>query len=109
MSGPNVDFGAGELQVRSRSILAGVSIGAEIPSSPTFSLVPAAGLAYVAERATLEIPGSPKETLRETYGIVDAGIGVVFNQRLTVRISASIPVGIDEASSSLGLAFGVNF
>jgi len=70
---------------------------------------PAGAFYLVNERVTLTVPVLPTDTVTENYGILDAGVGVVFSQRVTARVSGSLPVGVDDASSIITLNFGVNF
>ncbi len=101
--------GLGFLKIRSRSLLAGVSVGAVTTASPTVALVPTAGLSYVDERAKVHAPGSSRQTVTDSYGVLDAGLGLVVNRRFMVQVGAGFPFGIDDAGSSFSLSAGMNF
>jgi hypothetical protein len=111
LGGPDIDLGPGEgtAEIRSTSYGAGFSIGGVATETATLSLVPAASLMYIAEKATVKAPGFDDEDISDSYGVFSGGVGLVFNRTVTIGGSVDIPLGLEDASNSFTLSFSINF
>lgn len=107
-SGPDIDTGFGTASTSVHAFALGGSIGGSIPVSPTVAFVPFGGAEFDIAQAKVSFGGS-SETNSENYTIVTLGAGFVFNRTLTIQPSVHIPMGLEGAKSSFGLAFGYNF
>jgi hypothetical protein len=85
-----------------RAIWFGGSAGGLSRVSAHLSLVPFAGAAYMNSRIT-----ASGRSATDDYVEITAGLGIVF-KRLTVRPALSVPMGLEEGSSSFGLEFAFN-
>lgn len=99
-----------EAETSIRTFSAGLSLGAMVPSSPNFSLVPFGGLSYANSKASLEIDGEEfGDSEAENYFVLDLGLGLVLNRSFTIRPTIGIPIGLDEADPNFGVSFHINF
>ena len=95
--------------ITSRALSGGFMLGSVASTSPTLSIVPAAGIFYVHERAKIDSNIFLDEEATEDYGVITLAAGFVFNQRVTVRPNIAIPVGLDDADPTFGVGFAFNF
>jgi hypothetical protein len=93
---------------RSQAFTFGLAAGGELFRSERLAIVPSlsVGFAYTAAtRSTLLSAG----TDTETFGLAGAAIGFVLSDRLSVRPSVSIPIGLDGADPVYGVGFALNY
>jgi hypothetical protein len=64
------------------------------------------GFAYTGTTATGLLA---TVTENETYGLAGAAIGLLLNDRLSVRPSVSFPIGLDGADPIFGIGFALNY
>jgi hypothetical protein len=101
-------FEGEEIEGTVRSITGGVSVGTSIASSTSIGLLPFATLSIVRQSASFEGFGLD-ESVSETGGALDLGLGLVFGQRFTVRPAVSIPMGFEGADAQFGVSLHYNF
>lgn len=101
----NVDF-------ENRTLLAsaGFSIGAPVGLSTAVNLVPFGGLRLIYDRLKQTRSDSDAEaTVTDSYGALDLGAGLTFNDRFTARPAVTIPIGVEGADSRFSLLFALHF
>ena len=107
--GPNDIEGTG-FDASGRSLRFGVMIGTALPSSPTVKIVPNGGLSFAYTKAEIEdADGDTVLEGSESYGILNLGLGFVFNSRVGVAPAVQIPVGLEDADATFGLNVSLNF
>ena len=100
------DFDEFESSVNSFGL--GGALGGIMSSSPSFDFVPFVSGMFV--RATISASGGGfSESDSENYGVLSIGAGFVMNHTVTLRPTASFPVGLEGAKPSFGLSLGFNF
>jgi hypothetical protein len=99
--------GGVSVELSSRQLSAGFSIGGVVSSTPTFAFVPAVSLIYTNEK--LESEGVFEFEESEDYGVIGLAAGFIFNQRITVRPNIAFPVGLDDSDPTFGIGLGINF
>jgi len=113
-SGPNnVDyFGDGSLilDFNETDLAFGVIFGAVPAMDGSTRLIPSAGFTVVSASAKVKDDVSGQSnTQSETFELVGLGLGIVFNQTVTVRPGVHIPMGLQGASTTFGAIVSVNF
>lgn len=105
--GPS-DFDGNGTDFRSRAFTFGLAAGGELFRSDRIAIVPSLsmGFAYTGVTATGLIA---TVTESETYGLAGAAIGLVLNNRLSVRPSISFPIGLEGADPIYGIGFALNY
>lgn len=105
----SVDVGDGGLgvEISSRQLQVGLSIGAVASTTPTFAFVPAMAVFYANEN--VESKGAVEFDESDDYGVITLAAGLVFNQRVTLRPNLAFPVGLDDADPMYGVAIAFNF
>jgi len=106
--GPNVDTGFGDLEVGTLSLGAGAAFGGAVYSTEGLQLLPFASAQLAYARMKMEFDGE-SESESETFGVLNLGMGFLFNRRFGVRPSLAIPVGLEDADPVFGLSFVVGF
>jgi hypothetical protein len=86
----------------------GLAVGTSLPGGPRMQIVPTGGLglAYLKVKAD---NGTTSSSASETYGLMNLGVGFIFNSQIAVRPLISIPLGLDGGDTSFGLTVGYNF
>ena len=85
----------------------GVALGVSVTAAPTVSVIPFGSFAYYYARATVSATGYGSASGSDSYGIAGVGIGLLLNQRITLRPSVSFPVGLEGSNPIFN--FGVGF
>jgi hypothetical protein len=106
-SGPNDVFGSG-VDLSSRTLAFGASVGAVLGRNPQLHILPNASFQFANTRATVD-DGTSSASDSESYGLLTLGTGFVFNSRFSLNPSISIPVGLDGGDTSFGLMGAMNF
>lgn len=108
--GPDFRLGGVDYESRTLGATAGFSIGAPVALASTVNLVPFGGLRLIYARSTVSIEGSDvDDTDSDSYGALDLGAGLTFNDRFTVRPAVSVPIGLEGADSRFSLMFALHF
>jgi hypothetical protein len=86
----------------------GVAVGTSLPGSPKMQIVPTGGLglAYLKVKAD---NGTTSQSASDTYGLLNLGVGFIFNSQIAVRPLIGIPLGLNGGEASFGLTVGYNF
>jgi hypothetical protein len=105
--GPN-DVGGSGVDMSSRTLGVGASLGVLVNKSSTVQILPNAMFQFADTRSTLD-DGTNKVSGSESYGLLSLGTGFVFHSRFSVNPSIDIPVGLDGASSSFRVNGAINF
>jgi hypothetical protein len=105
ISGTNVDA-SGDL------FAFGATAGMVVSKSPTFEFLPAVGLAFDYQSATLKgdafgIPVNVSGDIR--LGTLTLTPGMVFNRVVSLAPAVAIPFGNKQAKTTYGVAVAVNF
>ncbi len=106
-SGPNDILGTG-VDMSSRTLAFGASIGALVNRNPQLRILPNASFQFANSRVTLD-DGTDSASGSQSYGLLSLGAGFVFNSRFSLNPSISIPVGLDGGDASFGLIGAMNF
>ena len=106
--GPSVDTGVGNLEFGTLSLGAGAAFGGAAYTTEGLQLLPFASAQLAQARVKLEFEGE-SETESETFGLLNLGMGFLFNSRFAVRPSVAIPFGLEDADPVWGLSFVVGF
>jgi len=113
-SGPNnVDiFGDGSLilDLSETDLSFGLSFGARPAMEGSTRVIPSAGFTVVSASAKVKDDVSGQTNSQsETFELLGLGLGIVFNQTVTVRPGVQIPMGLQGASTTFGAIVSVNF
>lgn len=105
--GPS-DFDGSGTNFRSQAYNFGLAAGGELFRAERLAVVPSLslGFVYTAATATGLLTNS---TETDTYGVAGAAIGLVLGDRLSVRPSVSIPIGLEGADPVFGIGFALNY
>jgi hypothetical protein len=106
-SGPKDVLGSG-VDLSSRTLAFGASVGAILGRNPQLRILPNASFQFANTRATAD-DGTTSSSDSESYGLLTLGTGFVFNSRLSLNPSISIPVGLTGGDTSFGLVGAMNF
>lgn len=102
------DFDGGGTDFRSRAFTFGLAAGGELFRSDRIAIVPSISMGFAYTGATTTgLIATVTET--ETYGLAGAAIGVLLNDRLSVRPSISFPFGLEGADPIYGIGFALNY
>ncbi|MDF1501454.1 hypothetical protein [Roseisolibacter sp. H3M3-2] len=108
--GPDFRLGGTDYESRTLGASAGFSVGAPIGLSPTVNLVPFGGLRLIYARTTVSVEGSDvDDTDSDSFGALDLGAGLTFNDRFTVRPAFAVPLNRDGADTRFSLLFALHF
>ncbi|HEY8256320.1 MAG TPA: hypothetical protein VIG08_01570 [Gemmatimonadales bacterium] len=106
-SGPN-DVGISSVDMSSRTFAFGGALGVLVGRSSQVQFVPNASFQFANTRNTID-DGTTSASGSESYGLLTLGTGFLFHSRFSVNPSISIPVGLDNSSTSFGLGGAINF
>jgi outer membrane protein with beta-barrel domain len=86
----------------------GLALGTSLPGGPRMQIIPTGGLGleYLKFKAD---NGTTSSSASDTYGVMNLGVGFIFNSQIAVRPGISIPLGLDGGETSFGLTVGYNF
>lgn len=105
-SGPN-DL-VGGVDMSSRNIAFGATMGALLGTNAQMQFLPHAGFQFANTRVAFD-DGTTSVAGSESYGLLTLGTGFLFNSRFSLNPSINIPVGLDGSDASFGLAGAINF
>jgi outer membrane protein with beta-barrel domain len=102
------DVGGSGVDFSSQNFGFGVALGTSLPGGPRMQVVPTGGLglAYLKLKSD---NGNNTNSASETYGVLNMGVGLIFNSNISIRPGISVPLGLDGGETSFGLTFGYNF
>jgi hypothetical protein len=108
--GPDFRLAGTDYESRTLGASAGFSLGAPIGLSPQVNLVPFGGLRLIYARTTVSAEGADvDDTESDSFGALDLGAGLTFNDRFTVRPAFAVPLGRDGADARFSLLFALHF
>jgi hypothetical protein len=89
----------------------GLALGTSMGTNPRMQILPTAGLGlqYTKLKSEDTSPGGTTDELSETYPQATLGLGLIFNQQISVRPSVDIPISSDLSETSFGVTVGYNF
>lgn len=105
-TGPNFEDG---LEVRNLSFSGGGNVGIVATDNGRLAVVPTVGASVVRMRTKVSAFDLINETVTDTFGVVNAGVGFVFNQRMALTPSVSFPVGLEGSDPQFNVVFAINF
>ena len=103
-SGPN----AGDLDIRTLAFGAGGQVGIVAADNGRVAVVPTFGASIRNARLNVSF-ADVDETVSETFGLVNAGVGFIFNHRLSVNPVVSFPIGLEEGDMQFSVGVSLNF
>lgn len=103
-AGPNL----GAVDTHTLGLQFGASLGVAVVDGPSYSIVPAFGGSVVIARLTASA-GGDDQSETETFGSIDLGVGLIFNQRVSVAPRIGIPVGRESNDPVFGISLAINF
>ena len=86
----------------------GVALSTVLPGSPRMKIVPTGGLGLAYLKAKAD-NGTTSTSASDTYGLLNMGVGFIFNSQIAVRPLLSVPLGLSGGEASFGLTVGYNF
>lgn len=105
--GPS-DFDGSGTNFRSQAYNFGLAAGGELFRSERLAVVPSLSVSFVYTAATATgLVSTSTET--DTYGMAGAAVGLLLSDRLSVRPSVNVPVGLDGAGPVLDIGFALNY
>jgi hypothetical protein len=109
--GMGPDDKANDINSSSTDAHFGLALGKQMGATPQLRIIPTAGLGLQYSKAKVEdtSPGGTTLEASDTYGLATLGLGLVFNQQISVRPSVDIPLGLDNSDATFGITVGYNF
>jgi hypothetical protein len=110
--GMGPDDEAADLNSSSTDVRFGFALGTDMGKTPRMSIIPTAGLGLAYNKFKQEDtgPGGSTAEFSETIGLARLGLGLVFNQQISVRPTIDIPLGSDISNDpTFGVTVGYNF
>jgi outer membrane autotransporter protein len=110
--GMGPDDAAANLNSSSTDVRFGFALGTDMGKTPRMSIIPTAGLGLAYNKLKQEDtgPGGTTAEFSETIGLARLGLGLVFNQQISVRPTIDIPLGSDLSNNpTFGVTVGYNF
>jgi hypothetical protein len=109
--GMGPDEEAFDLNSSSTDLHFGLALGTSMGTNPRMQILPTAGLGLQHTKFKIEDtgPGGSTEEFSETYPLARLGLGLIFNQQISVRPSVDIPISSDLNETSFGVTVGYNF
>jgi hypothetical protein len=105
--GPS-DFDGSGTNFRSQAYNFGLAAGGELFRSERLAVVPSLSIGFVYTAATATgLLSTSTET--DTYGVAGAAVGLVLSDRLSVRPSVSLPIGLTGADPVFSIGFALNY
>src|SRR6266478_1091708 len=114
LSGPNnFDvFGDGSVVVdlSGTDLSFGLALGVLASGSNQTQIIPVASLGFVSgtTKASDDVSGTSQSDT-QTFGVLELGLGFVFNQVFSFRPNVAIPIALDGGVTSFGATISVNF
>lgn len=116
--GPN-NINGTDVDVATRSLTLGVSVGTIAARSPQFAFIPAIFLQLASATTTVynNVAGTvPWPAVRaasgvsesETFGVVGVGLGFVLERVLTIQPAVAFPFGSSASNPAFGITVAVN-
>jgi hypothetical protein len=105
--GPN-DIGGSGVDMSTMAGGAGVALGTSLPGGPRMQIVPTGGLGLAYLKLKTD-NGTNSASASETYGLLNLGVGMIFNSQFSVRPGISVPLGLDGGETRFGISAGYNF
>jgi hypothetical protein len=103
---PSISDGFSDYDAHELDAGGGVALGVSMTASPTVSVIPFGSFSYYHGQATVSVPGVGSEVTSDSFGVTQLGFGLLMNQRITIRPSVSIPVGIEGSKPIFNFAVG---
>jgi len=103
---PSFSDGVNDYNVHEVDAGGGVALGVSVTASPTVSVIPFGSFSYLHGTATVSVPGFGSESASDSFGMAELGLGLLLNQRVSIRPSVSLPVGLDGSSATFNFAVG---
>jgi outer membrane protein with beta-barrel domain len=110
--GMGPDDEAADINSSSTDVHFGFALGTDMGRTPRMSIIPTAGLGLQYSKFKQEDTGPGGSTFEasETYALARLGLGLVFNQQISVRPTIDIPLGSDLSNDPIfGVTVGYNF
>jgi hypothetical protein len=109
--GMGPDDEAFDINAGSTDLHFGLAVGTDMGTNPRMRILPTAGLGLQYSKFKVEDTGPGGSTVEasETYPLARLGLGLIFNQQISVRPSVDIPISSDLNETSFGVTVGYNF
>jgi hypothetical protein len=109
--GMGPDDEAADINAGTTDLHFGLAVGTEMGTNPRMRILPTAGLGLQYTKFKVEDtgPGGSTTEVSETYPLARLGLGLVFNQQISVRPTVDIPISSDLNETSFGVTVGYNF
>ena len=86
----------------------GLQLGISAGTDPNFQIVPTVGAALAYLKSSFE-GGFIEFDFDETFGLLNLGLGLIMNSRVSVLPVIEVPVGLEDSDPVFGIAVTVNF
>lgn len=103
-SGPDVD----DVDISIFQWTAGAQVGVLATESGSVGVVPTFGLRIARARVTAKFLGVD-ESVSETFGIANIGVGLIFNKNMALTPAVAIPFSLEGGDAIFVVSFSVNF
>jgi len=109
--GMGPDDAASDINSSSTDMHFGLAVGTSMGTNPRMQILPNAGLGLSYTKFKVEDtgPGGSTAEASETYPLARLGLGLIFNQQISVRPTVDIPISSDLNETSFGVTVGYNF
>ena len=109
--GMGPDEEAFDINSSSTDLHFGLAVGTQMGKNPRMQILPTAGLGLQHTKFKVEdtAPGGSTVEASETYPLARIGVGLIFNQQISVRPTIDIPISSDLNETSFGVTVGYNF
>ena len=87
---------------------AGVAVGGKVKAGTNTSLIPFASVSAAYSRFTFTYSGD-SESSSDTFGILSGGVGILLNEKVVIRPTISIPLGLEGGDPSYGIGVAFSF
>ena len=103
----NAIFGE-DVSARTLTMSGGAAVGINAFQDTMVSLVPTAGL-FISRANTRVDIGEDPETVAETYGTLQIGVGILFGERSSITPMLIVPIGLEGGQKAFSLSYAFSF
>jgi hypothetical protein len=103
----NAIFGD-DVSARTLTMSGGAAVGINAFQDTMLSLVPTVGLFISRASTRVDVGGEPV-TVAETYGTLQAGVGLLLGERSSITPMLIVPIGLEGGQKAFSLSYAFSF